>query len=120
MNQAAVLLANKLQVHNITLENENMPVVNVGTRVNPSYLPADVCEVLPGQNCSAKLDSEQTAAMIKFAVRKPSANAASITHDGPGAVGLLPANVSLVSYSSLCLESYLWLENTDTIRANMV
>lgn len=32
-----------------------MPVVNVSTRQKPSYMPPDVCVVLPGQPSDAKL-----------------------------------------------------------------
>ena len=77
--------------------NPDIPVVNVGNRENPSYLPADVCVVMPGQNSGAKLDPNQTQNMITFAVRKPWENANSIVQQGPNTVGLLPqANVSMV------------------------
>jgi eukaryotic translation initiation factor 2C len=34
--------------YNITL-NTSLPVLNIGNRENPNYLPADVCEILPGE-----------------------------------------------------------------------
>ncbi|KXT07662.1 hypothetical protein AC578_10179 [Pseudocercospora eumusae] len=52
----------------------SLPVVNVGTLANPSYLPLQVCNVRLGQVARAK--------MIKFAVRPPSTNANSITTVG--------------------------------------
>ncbi|KAH8756300.1 argonaute-like protein [Diaporthe sp. PMI_573] len=67
--------------YNITC-GDDYPVVNVGTDKNPSYLPAEVCVVLPGQSAMAKLSGEQTRNMIKFAVRGPWLNAMSIANDG--------------------------------------
>ncbi|KAF3763126.1 Piwi-domain-containing protein [Cryphonectria parasitica EP155] len=68
--------------------NPNLPVVNVGTEEKPSYLPAEVCVVVPGQNAIAKLSSDQTRNMIRFAVRGPWMNAESIIKDGLGIAGL--------------------------------
>ncbi|KAL8687809.1 MAG: hypothetical protein Q9224_005045 [Gallowayella concinna] len=66
----------------------DLPVVNVGTSANPSYLPAEACVVVAGQNWQQKLDPQHTAEMIRFAVRPPSKNATSIERDGPSAIGL--------------------------------
>ena len=75
-----------------------MPVINVGTRQNPSYLPADVCVVLPGQPSGAKLSPTQTQQMIRFAVRKPAQNAHSIVTSGTRILGIEPlTNATLVS-----------------------
>ena len=83
--------------HGRTIANERLPVVNVGNRENPSYLPAEVCIVMPGQSYQSKLDPSQTQQMIRFAVRKPWENAKSITEDGPSTVGLSPqTNANLV------------------------
>jgi len=90
-------LVTKSIVHGRSISNPNLPVVNVGNRENPSYLPAEVCIVMPGQNSQSKLDPAQTQQMIRFAVRKPWENANSITQEGLPTVGLLPqANVNLV------------------------
>lgn len=67
--------------YNITC-GDDYPVVNVGTNNNPSYLPAEVCVVLPGQSAMAKLSGDQTRNMIRFAVRGPWLNAESIVNDG--------------------------------------
>ncbi|OBT69888.1 hypothetical protein VE03_00457 [Pseudogymnoascus sp. 23342-1-I1] len=68
--------------------NAALPVMNVGTRGNPMYMPVDCCVVIPGQASMKKLDPDQTAAMIRFACRRPNLNAQSITSDGPGVLGL--------------------------------
>jgi hypothetical protein len=65
-----------------------MPVVNVGNRQNPSYLPAEVCVVLPGQTIKRRLSPDQTANMITFACRKPWENGNSIIGDGKTVLGL--------------------------------
>ncbi|EXJ91778.1 hypothetical protein A1O3_00328 [Capronia epimyces CBS 606.96] len=59
-----------------------LPVVNVGTRERPSYLPAQVCHVIPGQASNAQLTPAQTQQIIRFAVRRPAQNAQSIITAG--------------------------------------
>lgn len=76
--------------------NPDYPVVNVGTADNPSYLPVEVCVVMDGQACNTKLKPDQTANMIRFAVRKPGANAQSIVRDGFTIAGLTASNPILV------------------------
>nr|ANS14269.1 argonaute protein [Valsa mali] len=68
--------------------DDGYPVINVGTEQNPSYLPAEVCIVLPGQSAMAKLSGDQTRNMIRFAVRGPWLNAESIVNDGLRTGGL--------------------------------
>ncbi|PYH42933.1 argonaute/piwi family protein [Aspergillus saccharolyticus JOP 1030-1] len=70
--------------------DSNVPVVNVGTRQDPSYLPVEVCVVIAGQAAGVKLRGRQTQNMIRFAVRNPAQNALSITTKGAGALGLTP------------------------------
>ena len=79
------------------IANPNIPVVNVGNRENPSYLPAEVCVIMPGQSSIRKLDPNQTQQMIRFAVRKPWDNAGSITMNGPRTVGLLPQDNAILN-----------------------
>ena len=75
-------------------------MINVGDRKKPVYLPAEVCDVLPGQACRQKLSPSQTDQMIKFAVRNPHENVYSIVNDGPRTIGFTPANPELVSLHS--------------------
>jgi eukaryotic translation initiation factor 2C len=72
---------------NIKLDDRH-PVVNVGNQENPSYLPAEVCIVQPGQTIKRRLSPEQTQQMITFACRKPWENANSIVDDGRAVLGL--------------------------------
>ncbi|KAH6691806.1 putative RNA interference and gene silencing protein [Leptodontidium sp. MPI-SDFR-AT-0119] len=78
------------RTHGITITDPNIPVINVGTRENPSYLPPDVCVVLPGQPSGAKLTPGQTQQMIRFAVRRPAANARSIVTNAARLLGIEP------------------------------
>lgn len=88
--------------YNITC-SDDYPVINVGTDKNPSYLPAEVCVVLPGQSAMAKLSGDQTRNMIRFAVRGPWLNAQSIVNDGLLTGGLsTESNPLLVSGRTFC------------------
>lgn len=85
---------------NYNLEaSDRYPVVNVGSRSNPSYLIAEACEVLPGQAANTKLSPNQTASMIRFAVRSPGENADAIVENGTKVLGFAPqANSTLKSF----------------------
>ena len=74
-----------------------MPVVNVGNRQNPSYLPVEVCVVGPGQPAGTKLTGDQTRNMLNFAVRGPGLNAQSVVHRGSRVLGFEGDNSTLVS-----------------------
>ncbi|KAI9374393.1 ribonuclease H-like domain-containing protein [Aspergillus egyptiacus] len=71
-----------------------LPVVNVGTRERPSYLPMQACIVEPGQPAKTKLTSDQTRQMLWFAIRRPAQNAQSIVTKGMKTLGL-PSNPTL-------------------------
>ncbi|KAI9780847.1 MAG: hypothetical protein M1839_006474 [Geoglossum umbratile] len=86
--------------HNKTIKNIDLPVVNVGNRQNPSYLPAEVCIVVTGQPSNTKLSPGQTAGMIEFAVRKAAQNARSITTNGASVLGVRPQlNATLQNFN---------------------
>src|SRR4051812_35426868 len=84
----------------------NYPVVNVGNSENPSYLPAEACELLPGQVVKRRLDGNQTKEMLDFACRRPWLNGDSIVGDGKAVLGLNAQNDVLVRSS---YTSYLYL-----------
>ncbi|KAM3416787.1 hypothetical protein BST61_g8379 [Cercospora zeina] len=66
------------QQHGITLTNANLPVLNVGTRADPQYLPIELCWITPGQAYRRLLSGDQTSEMLRFAARAPNLNAISI------------------------------------------
>ncbi|KAL7933965.1 Piwi domain-containing protein [Trichoderma chlorosporum] len=86
------------KTYNIRIADTRLPVVNVGNRENPSYLPLQVCYVLPGQLCNNQLSSAQTQQMIRFAVRRPFENATSIASKGLKVAGLSDANPLLAQF----------------------
>ncbi|PGH12484.1 hypothetical protein AJ79_04228 [Helicocarpus griseus UAMH5409] len=87
--------------------NNNLPVVNVGNKQRPIYLPAEVCEVLPGQPANAKLTPNQTQNMIKFAVKRPVENARSIVTNGSQALGVTPQLNAMLTGMGLTMSSKL-------------
>lgn len=68
--------------------NPNNPVLNVGSSMRPNYLPAEACQMLPGQPVKRRLNANQTQEMIKFACRTPSQNATSVVQDGKNVLSL--------------------------------
>lgn len=56
-----------------------------GAKTN--YLPAEVCEILPGQPFRGKLSDEHTASMITAACKPPNVNAAAIVGAGLNELG---------------------------------
>ncbi|KAK3078798.1 hypothetical protein LTS18_006596 [Coniosporium uncinatum] len=88
---------------NITITDTSLPVINVGDRQNPSYLPPDVCIVLPGQPSRSKLTPAQTQQIIRCAVRKPHQNAQSIATNAPRMLGFDPTNATLVHLIQLMM-----------------
>lgn len=76
--------------HGIQIANPAIPVVNVGNKEKPTYLPAEICLVLPGQAYNGQISPNQTQQMIRFAVRRPWENANSIVGQGFQTVGLSP------------------------------
>ncbi|KAK2810484.1 hypothetical protein FQN50_002973 [Emmonsiellopsis sp. PD_5] len=85
------------EIHGIVC-NPTLPVVNVGSKERPSYLPADVCVVLPGQPATLNLGSSQTQDMIRFTVRRPGVNAAFIHTKGPKILGSAAQDSSLAAF----------------------
>ncbi|KAI1794380.1 Piwi-domain-containing protein [Ganoderma leucocontextum] len=78
--------------YNITLRrHSDLPLINVSADSNwPVYLPAEICEVVPGQAYRGKLDVEQTNAMIKVACNPPAFNGNTIVNQGFIDLGLRP------------------------------
>ncbi|KAK6433255.1 hypothetical protein LTR95_010564, partial [Oleoguttula sp. CCFEE 5521] len=73
----------------------DQPVLNVGTRADPQYVPMELCKVLPGQRYGRLLSSDQTTNMLAFAARYPNMNAKSIVEEGLRLMGLQHPDVDL-------------------------
>ncbi len=68
--------------------NPKYPVVNVGSKVRPVYMPAEFVKVIDGQPLRRKTTPEETRGMINFSCRSPFANATSISTYGRQVLGL--------------------------------
>jgi eukaryotic translation initiation factor 2C len=71
-------------------------VINIGTRVKPIYVPAELVDIVPGQLLRRKTTPDETREIIEFACRSPVANATSIAEAGRQCLGL-DGNIVLVS-----------------------
>ncbi|KAI1291220.1 ribonuclease H-like domain-containing protein [Xylaria venustula] len=84
------------EAYNITIKDSNLPVVNVASKDNPYYLPAEVCEVIPGQ--PAKPSDLLKQQITRFAVREPFHNIQSIVTSGGRLLGFEPTNATLNTF----------------------
>lgn len=68
----------------------DLPVVDISGRNSkqPNYVPAELCQIEPGQPYAGKLDPQETATMIRYACNIPSVNAQAIVHQGLPTLGL--------------------------------
>ncbi|KAI9684608.1 MAG: hypothetical protein M1822_005696 [Bathelium mastoideum] len=74
------------------------PILNVGTRERPSYVPAELCRIVAGQPAGVKLSPGQTNWMTKFSIRPPASNANTIVKNGPKLLGTVPLNDTLKAF----------------------
>ncbi|OAA67364.1 RNA interference and protein silencing protein [Niveomyces insectorum RCEF 264] len=77
---------------------QNYPAVNLGNTGHPVYYPAEWCTLLPAQPTQGKLGGNETSAMIKFACRRPDANARSIVSLGRDVLQLDHAEAAFRAY----------------------
>ncbi|KAI1441847.1 Piwi-domain-containing protein [Annulohypoxylon stygium] len=80
------------------------PIVNVGSRQRPTYLPAELCTVIPGQRAKAGANPAQTVNMIKIAVRSPSQEIEDIEKYGAEAVGLSTRTNSMMGQYGISVQ----------------
>ncbi|KAK5630232.1 hypothetical protein RRF57_005947 [Xylaria bambusicola] len=93
--------------YGITIQNSALPVVNIGGKDNPSYLPAEVCDVRPGQPARPRLSRLQGQKMIRFAVRPPAQNARSIVTSGRKLLGFEPTNAILNAFNTNIPQNFI-------------
>ena len=104
----AVLLTLRPEEHRITLQHPKAWVLNcgkvssisetgssisnsiylIGTADVPSWIPPELCTVMPGQPYRGKLDDRQTTNILNVAARPPAENARRIVGDGQQVVGI--------------------------------
>ena len=82
---------------NQCINRPELPVVNIGSRTTPVYVPAEMYTVNPGQMYYKKLSASQTSKIRSVAVQKPERNAEEVINRGLPVMGLLPSDPRLVS-----------------------
>ncbi|KAI0668264.1 Piwi-domain-containing protein [Trametes maxima] len=79
----------------------DLPIVNTSANPKrPVYLPAEICEIMPGQAYRGKLDPEQTSNMIQFACNPPEFNGNAIVGQGFEQLGLRPGGAASATLSA--------------------
>ncbi|TFK71981.1 Piwi-domain-containing protein, partial [Pluteus cervinus] len=69
--------------HDIKLKYpQELPVVNVGSKRKPIWVPPELCEILPGTVYRGEFDLQGIRAMLGFATNPPAHNAKSIVNQG--------------------------------------
>ncbi|KAK7039451.1 protein argonaute 1B [Favolaschia claudopus] len=68
----------------------NLPVIDIGSSKKSVFVPAELCEIEPGQAYRGKLSGSETQQMIKIACNPPRFNAEAITTEGFSQLGLNP------------------------------
>ncbi|ESK93551.1 argonaute-like protein [Moniliophthora roreri MCA 2997] len=87
------------RAYSITLEHpDDVPVINAGKN-KQVYIPAELCEIEPGQPYRGKLSNKETQQMIRFACNPPNVNAEAIVGDGFAKLGITPPSEALRSFS---------------------
>lgn len=75
-----------------------MQLIDVGGPQKSTYLPPEVCEILPDQPYRGKLTDDHTAAMITVACQPPNVNGEAIVNQGLNNLGLRVAGPELQSF----------------------
>lgn len=76
----------------------DMPIVNLGNRERPLWVPAELCTILPGQPFRKRLDPDQTAKMTKCGVMRPAESAGHIVNSVPDILGIESGRQNLEAY----------------------
>lgn len=58
-----------LDKYKMKLRYPHLPCLQVGQEHKHTYLPLEVCNIVPGQRCIKKLTDMQTSTMIKATAR---------------------------------------------------
>ena len=65
----------------------NLPVVDLGSAKRKIWIPAELCDIEPGNPYRVKLNDRETAQMIRYACNPPKNNAESTVGRGFSALG---------------------------------
>lgn len=76
----------------------DLPVVNIGNRDKPNWMPAELCDIENGNVYRDKLNANETAEMIRYACSPPRINAEKIVDQGFPSTGLNPPQSPLAGF----------------------
>ena len=68
----------------------DLPVVDLGSSKRKNWVPAELCDIEPGNAYRGKLNDTETAQMIRYACNPPKINAEAIVGRGFPSLGLAP------------------------------
>jgi eukaryotic translation initiation factor 2C len=86
-----LLKVNRFAEYKIKLKHPaDLPVVDIGSAKKTNWVPAELCDIGPGQPYRGKLNDRETAQMIKYACNPPKVNAEAIVNQGFPTLGLAP------------------------------
>ena len=68
----------------------DLPVVDLGSMSRKNWVPAELCDIEPGNAYRGKLTDKETAQMIRYACNPPKINAEAIVGRGFPSLGLAP------------------------------
>ncbi|KAI9461396.1 Piwi-domain-containing protein [Russula earlei] len=85
--------------YNITLQHaDDLPVIDVGSPGKPRFIPAELCDIEPGEPHLGKLGAKETSEMLRVASRRPAENSAVIMENGLKRLGYDPSTSVLQSF----------------------
>ncbi|KAI0821782.1 Piwi-domain-containing protein [Trametes gibbosa] len=95
--------------YKITLRHAtNLPPINCSNNPkHPVFLPAEICEIVPGQAYRGKLDGAQTSAMIRYACNTPDFNGNAIVNEGFQHLGLRGGDASTLNSFGLSVSQQM-------------
>jgi len=86
--------------YNIHLQHgDDLPIIDVGGPGRPSYIPAELCDIEPGEPHLGKLGPKETSEMLRVASRRPAENTGIIMESAMQRLGYNPATAVLNSFS---------------------
>ena len=76
----------------------DLPVVNIGNKDKPNWMPAELCEIEQGSVYRDKLNDTETSEMIRYACNPPRINAEKIINNGFPSLGFKPPQSPLTGF----------------------
>ncbi|KAI0265235.1 hypothetical protein BGY98DRAFT_1103163 [Russula aff. rugulosa BPL654] len=89
-----------LKKYNISLQHaDDLAIIDVGGPGRSNYIPAELCNIEPGEPHLGKVGPKETSDMLEVASRKPAENTAIIMENGLPRLGYKPSTSVLQSFN---------------------